>query len=81
MPHIVPKEQDLRRAADVLNRGDKVAMLIGAGALCATDEVIQIAELLGAGPRVARLIEDAAEAARELDLPWVAERARRLTRR
>src|ERR1700760_2867057 len=37
-PRIVPYEQDLRRAADVLNSGSKVALLIGAGALHATDE-------------------------------------------
>ncbi|HEY3897447.1 MAG TPA: thiamine pyrophosphate-requiring protein [Chthoniobacter sp.] len=48
-PRIVPKEADLRLAADVLNSGKKVAMLVGAGALGATDEVIEIAEILGAG--------------------------------
>src|SRR6184192_2359612 len=32
-PRIVPKDADLRRAADVLNAGEKVAMLVGAGAL------------------------------------------------
>jgi pyruvate dehydrogenase (quinone) len=49
VPHVIPKEPDLRRAADVLNAGSKVAMLVGAGALNATDKVIQAAELLGAG--------------------------------
>jgi len=49
VPHIIPKEADLRRAADVLNHSDKIAMLVGQGALAATDEVIQTAELLGAG--------------------------------
>jgi len=48
-PHIIPREADLRRAADVLNKAEKVAMLVGQGALGATDEVIQTAELLGAG--------------------------------
>ncbi len=48
-PRIVPTDQDLRRAADVLNVGQKVAILVGAGALQATDEVIEIAEILGAG--------------------------------
>lgn len=48
-PHIVPKEIDLKRAAEVLNSGRKVAMLVGAGALQATDEVIAVADLLGAG--------------------------------
>ncbi|EDY20892.1 thiamine pyrophosphate protein central region [Chthoniobacter flavus Ellin428] len=48
-PRIIPKDVDLHRAADVLNAGEKVAMLVGAGALGATDEVIQVADLLGAG--------------------------------
>jgi pyruvate dehydrogenase (quinone) len=48
-PIIVPTEADLRRAADVLNAGDKVAMLVGAGGACAADEVIEVAERLGAG--------------------------------
>jgi pyruvate dehydrogenase (quinone) len=48
-PRVVPKDIDLRRAADVLNAGEKVAMLVGAGALAATDEVIEIADILGAG--------------------------------
>ena len=48
-PIIVPAEADLRRAADVLNAGDKVAMLVGAGAAGAADEVIEVAERLGAG--------------------------------
>jgi pyruvate dehydrogenase (quinone) len=48
-PRVVPKDADLRHAADVLNEGKKVAMLVGAGALGATDEVIQVAQILGAG--------------------------------
>ncbi len=48
-PRVVPHDADLRRAADVLNAGKKVAMLVGAGALQATDEVIEVADLLGAG--------------------------------
>ena len=48
-PRIVPQDTDLRRAADLLNQGQKVAMLVGAGALGATDEVMEVAELLGAG--------------------------------
>jgi pyruvate dehydrogenase (quinone) len=48
-PRVVPYEDDLRRAADVLNAGKWVAMLVGAGALHATDEVIAVAEKLGAG--------------------------------
>ncbi len=48
-PIVVPQETDLRRAADVLNAGEKVAMLIGAGAVDAADEVVEVAEKLGAG--------------------------------
>jgi pyruvate dehydrogenase (quinone) len=48
-PRVIPKDVDLRRAADVLNAGEKVAMLVGAGALQATDEVIEVADILGAG--------------------------------
>ena len=48
-PRVVPKDADLRRAAEILNSGKKVAMLVGAGALQASDEVMQVAELLGAG--------------------------------
>ncbi len=48
-PVIVPQKYDLQQAADILNAGNKVAMLVGAGALNAADEVIEIAELLGAG--------------------------------
>jgi pyruvate dehydrogenase (quinone) len=45
----VPAPELLRRAADVLNAGSKVAMLVGAGALEATDQVIATADALGAG--------------------------------
>ena len=48
-PRVVPREDDLRRAAEVLNAGERVAILVGQGALHATDEVIETAELLGAG--------------------------------
>ena len=46
---VVPDEAALQRAAKVLNAGERVAMLVGAGALGATDEVIVVAERLGAG--------------------------------
>jgi pyruvate dehydrogenase (quinone) len=45
----VPREEDLQRAAQVLNEGGRVAMLIGAGALQATQEVLDVADALGAG--------------------------------
>ena len=48
-PTLVPPKADLTRAADVLNAGSKVAILIGAGAVDAADEVIELAEKLGAG--------------------------------
>ena len=48
-PRVVPADSDLHRAADLLNAGKRVAILAGAGALGATDEVIEVAELLGAG--------------------------------
>ena len=48
-PYVVPYDDDLKRAADILNAGEKVAMLVGAGALHATDEVIEVADTLGAG--------------------------------
>jgi pyruvate dehydrogenase (quinone) len=66
-PRTVPYEQDLRRAADVLNSGSKVAILVGAGALHATDEVIAIADRLGAGVAKALL----GKAALPDDVPWV----------
>ncbi|MGE8686006.1 MAG: thiamine pyrophosphate-requiring protein [Achromobacter sp.] len=45
----VPGEAALRNAADILNRGERVAILVGAGALEAGAEVRQAAERLGAG--------------------------------
>ena len=48
-PRVLPDGADLRRAAEVLNAGERVAMLVGQGAAAATDEVIETAELLGAG--------------------------------
>lgn len=44
-----PDDDAVRAAAEVLNDGSKVAMLVGAGALDATDEVIAVAERLQAG--------------------------------
>jgi pyruvate dehydrogenase (quinone) len=48
-PLIRPRDEDLQRAAAVLNEGQKVAILVGQGAAEAEDEVVQVAELLGAG--------------------------------
>lgn len=66
-PRITPRETELDRAAEVLNAGKKVAMLIGAGALHATDEVIAVADRLSAGCAKALL----GKAALPDDLPWV----------
>jgi pyruvate dehydrogenase (quinone) len=66
-PRVLPTDADLRRAADVLNTGNKVALLVGAGALRATDEVIAVAEKLGAGVAKALL----GKAAVPDDLPFV----------
>lgn len=46
---VIPTDHELQRAADVLNEGKRVAILIGAGAMGAAQEVIEVAELLGAG--------------------------------
>lgn len=66
-PHLSPSDDELQRAAAVLNEGEKVAILVGAGALNATDEVIQIADVLGAGVAKALL----GKAALPDDLPFV----------
>jgi len=66
-PRVVPQERDLKRAAEVLNAGSKVAMLIGAGALRASNEVTEMADILGAGVAKALL----GKAALPDALPWV----------
>jgi pyruvate dehydrogenase (quinone) len=66
-PLVVPSAGDLRRAADVLNAGEKIALLVGAGALNAGQEVAQVAERLGAGVAKALL----GKAALTDDLPFV----------
>jgi len=66
-PRIVPHDAELDRAAEVLNAGEKIAMLIGAGALGAADEVSAVADRLSAGCAKALL----GKAALPDDLPWV----------
>jgi pyruvate dehydrogenase (quinone) len=66
-PKVLPQDADLDRAAEILNRGEKVAMLVGAGALGAADEVIAVADRLAAGCAKALL----GKAALPDDLPWV----------
>jgi pyruvate dehydrogenase (quinone) len=46
---VVPSQDQLNRAAEILNAGERVAMLVGKGALDATDEVTAVADALGAG--------------------------------
>jgi pyruvate dehydrogenase (quinone) len=58
-PHMVPDEKLLRQAAEILNQGERVAMLVGQGAKKASAEVIEAAELLGAGIAKALLGKDA----------------------
>ena len=55
----LPAEDDLRQAAEILSTGKKIAVLAGRGALGATTELEQIAELLGA-PIVKALLGKAA---------------------
>jgi pyruvate dehydrogenase (quinone)/pyruvate oxidase len=55
----LPAEDDIVRAAAVLNAGEKVAILCGQGALDATDELEEVAERLGA-PIIKALLGKAA---------------------
>jgi pyruvate dehydrogenase (quinone) len=63
----VPPERDIDAAAEVLNAGEKVAILIGQGARGAAEEVRQVAEVTGAGVAKALLGKDVLPD----DLPWV----------
>ena len=66
-PEVVPRAADLDAAAEILNAGKKVSILIGAGALGAENEVTQVADLLGCG--VAKALNG--KAAMPDDLPFV----------
>src|SRR2546429_3107108 len=48
-PRIVPEDSDLQPAAEILNAGERVAILVGQGAHGAHEQVTQIADKLGAG--------------------------------
>ncbi|MGC0335315.1 thiamine pyrophosphate-requiring protein [Streptomyces sp. SLBN-8D4] len=63
----VPADPDVERAAEVLNAGEKVAVLIGQGARGARQEVMEVADRLGAGVAKALLGKDALDD----DLPYV----------
>jgi pyruvate dehydrogenase (quinone)/pyruvate oxidase len=56
---VVPNERQLRHAAELLNQGKKIAILVGQGALGATDELEQVAEMLQA-PIIKALLGKAA---------------------
>lgn len=62
-----PDLHAVERAADVLNSGARVAMLVGTGARGARDEIAQVADLLGAGVAKALLGKDVLSD----ELPWV----------
>lgn len=65
--HLVPAEVELHEAAAILNEGERVSILIGAGAFGAAAEVMEVAELLGAGVAKALL----GKAVLPDDLPYV----------
>jgi pyruvate dehydrogenase (quinone) len=67
LPILTPADRDLRRAAEVLNAGQKVAILIGQGARDAVAQVRQVADLTGAGVAKALLGKDVLSD----DLPYV----------
>jgi pyruvate dehydrogenase (quinone) len=66
-PRVIPSDADLLKAAEALNAGSRVAMLVGAGAAHAAQLVQQVAELLGAGVAKALL----GRAVLPDDLPYV----------
>jgi len=66
-PRLLPRETELKRAAAVLATGSRVAILVGAGALGAADEVTAMAQRLGAGVAKALL----GKAVLPDDLPFV----------
>ncbi|MGW5361177.1 thiamine pyrophosphate-requiring protein [Actinopolymorpha pittospori] len=66
-PVVAPDDESIRRAAEVLNSGEKVAILAGSGARGARAELEQIADILGAGVAKALLGKDVLPD----DLPYV----------
>ncbi len=64
---VVPAEEDIAAAADLLNAGEKVAILVGQGARGCVQELTEVADLLGAGAAKALLGKDVLSD----DLPWV----------
>ncbi|SES49522.1 pyruvate dehydrogenase (quinone) [Pedococcus cremeus] len=66
-PDVVPRDESVREAAELLNSGSRPAILIGQGARGARAEIEQVAELLGAGVAKALLGKDVLSD----ELPWV----------
>lgn len=66
-PIVSPSDDAVRRAADILNAGERVAILVGQGARGARDEVMDVADRLGAGVAKALLGKDVLPD----DLPFV----------
>lgn len=66
-PAVSPEDAAIARAAQLLNEGSKVAMLVGNGARGAHQELVEVADLLGAGAAKALLGKDVLSD----ELPWV----------
>lgn len=66
-PSVHPDPAGLRQAAEILNAGEKAAILVGQGARGCIDELTQLADLLGAGVAKALLGKDVLPDT----LPWV----------
>jgi pyruvate dehydrogenase (quinone) len=66
-PIIAPDPAAVQSAAEILNAGEKVALLVGQGARDCVDEISELADLLGAGAAKALLGKDVLPD----DLPWV----------
>ncbi|KDE97748.1 thiamine pyrophosphate-binding protein [Mycolicibacterium aromaticivorans JS19b1 = JCM 16368] len=64
---VTPDDTAVRKTAELLNAGQKVALLVGQGARGCEDELAQVADLLGAGAAKALLGKDVLPD----DLPWV----------
>ncbi|MBW3603479.1 MAG: thiamine pyrophosphate-requiring protein [Actinobacteria bacterium] len=57
-PEIRPPEDEIDRAAQIINEGSEVAILVGQGARDAADEVVELAERVGGGIAKALLAKD-----------------------
>lgn len=66
-PALAPSDDQVRQAAEILNAGSKVAILIGQGARSAAGQVVTVADLTGAGVAKALLGKDVLSD----DLPYV----------